>query len=364
VPKPSSRRARRATVAVALLLAGAAVLPGCSEAAFEPPQLTIELRDGDAHVAVRGTPGLEVYLAANRPWRGEHALYPGLVGLRCLATVRAEDRGTGAGLQLSGTLERTTTTAVLPGERLRALPKPAALQAVAAGLVPDGSFALALSNAFLLDERDGVLTIVPWTATTGLALERWRIVVFLGLPLGALLALRRLRRGNRPVVLLAAAGAAALAALGVRAAAPLLPAAESGEAAPPLWVAPGAVDQLDALTRAFGEDVPAILRVVEAARTTGEAVTVVLGSDFTTGRELLAAQLGQHIAGARVVRQLAEATAPGLALVLQPTAVAAAEVAGRIGFAAGAGQDAAASTTPRQRLAELPVGALWRLGAR
>ena len=354
MPKPSP---------VALLLAGAAVLPGaCTRPAFEPPQLTIELRDGDAHIAVRGAPGLEVHLAANRPWRGEHELYPGLVGLRCLATVRAEDRGTGAGLQLSGTLGSEVTTAVLAGERLRALPKPAALQAVAVRLLPDGSRAMALTNAFLLEERGGVLTIVPWTATTGLALELLRMLVFLGLPAVALLLLRRLRRGIAPAVVLAVAGATAIAALAVRAGAPLSAAVEMGEAAPPLWVPPGAVDELDALARALAVDVRALLRTVAAARAPGEEVSIVLGSEYTTGREQLAAQLVQRIAGARVVRTLPAATAPGLALVLEPTAVATAELTARLGLADG--PPPVADTAPKELIADLPVGVLWRLGAR
>ncbi len=353
-------RGRRAAVAVgvAALLAAA-----CSEPIFAAPQLAMELHDGAVTVRVTGEPGLQVALVANRPWTGEQELFPGLVGLRCSAQVLPPDRAQGAGVQLAGVLQPEVTTATIAAERLRALPAPAVLQAVAVKSLAGGAVTMALSNAFVLDrERDGAEPrLSPWTATWAIERERHRILGCIAVPLLLWAGLRRLRRVPSPRWWLLGG---IVVAVVVRARGDGVVAAEGGEAPPPLLVPVEQLDEVQVLERHYGPGVRALLDAALAARRDGEPISIVLGSQQATGRELLAAHLAQRLPGALVVTLPPAAIAPGLAIALEPAPAARAAAAALAAtmLQPTAGEHAEFGT--KEQLATSPAGTLWRLGPR
>lgn len=364
MPNDPACARRRGVRAVALGLVAA--LGACARPAFEPPQLTVAMSGDDARVAVRGAPGLDVFLVANRPWRGEHELYPGLIGMRASAQVLPADRAAGAGVLLAGRLQAADTEATLDAARLRALPLPIVLQVVALGEAAGGGRAMVLSNAVVLardgDGPDAPLGAAPWRVGGALAGEWRRLAALAAVPLALLWLLRWGRRAVAAQWLLAAGIAAAL---GARALAPASIGAEAGTAAPPLLTWPPPRGEVDALERACGDGVQATLAAIAQHRRPGEPVTFVLGSQQRTGREVVAVQLAARTAEASVVALPAAARAPGLAFALDPVPGVLAETntAIALGDAPEPAPGPTADAAPRTQVATTPLGTLWRIEA-
>ncbi|MCU0867422.1 MAG: hypothetical protein MUC36_26865 [Planctomycetes bacterium] len=317
-------------------LVATAWLSACHRAA---PEVALDVAmqpDGSATISVAGPAGRQVAVVANRPWRGEEPLYAGLAGMRCAPEPDTAERAAGAGHQLIGVLGDQPLRTTLPPERLRSLPSPGVLQAVAVDQ-SHGDNRMSLSNAFAFERGPAGPVLVPFTAWHGLAACWPSLLWFVALPIALVVGLRLGWRRPAPRWLLPGLTAAAIVAH-------LLTGAGWSRGA--TWPPP---DELLALERHYGEGLAELVRAARTQRRADERITVLVAADRVVEQQSLAAHLVRLLPGTVVVTAPSALPTTGLGIVL------------------GATTEASSPLVPHvpagRALCTTKVAVLWRLGA-
>ncbi len=315
-------------------------LAGCAPAT-QDLRLEIEMMaTGGARITVTGESGQEVAVSANRAWAGHDEIYVGLLGLRCLPVVTAEDRRLGAGVAVIDRIVDGSMVAELPASKLENLPSPLAIQAVGSRNI-GGVVKLTLSNAFLFEKSGVTTTIRPWSTWWRIRRAAGSFLWWIVLPCLLVFAVRRWRAPPRRGlwVLPIALAVVVVARLTIRDGSPGL--------------VPSLPDEpLIALERQYGEGLARIVASSRSAHRPGEAIAILVDETRLAAQQTLAVQLQWLLPDATVHTATNELPARGICILLNATT-------------RKAGEPVEAPTRPGLRgrvIVATPVATLWQLG--